>query len=153
MIQDDMPDHLFVYGTLRAESAHPMAHRLRIAARHIGRGSTPGVLYDFGSWPGAFFGPEPKYRVIGNVFVLGAGQKLLAELDKYEGVTPAQGDGREWPEAEGLFRRIAVTVALDKGGTVKAWAYGLKARPLTRLIGNGDFIADRRFRAPSPLRP
>ena len=26
---NDMPDHLFVYGTLRAESAHPMAHRLQ----------------------------------------------------------------------------------------------------------------------------
>jgi gamma-glutamylcyclotransferase (GGCT)/AIG2-like uncharacterized protein YtfP len=148
-----MPDHLFVYGTLRAESAHPMAHRLRIAARHIGRGSTAGRLYDFGSWPGALFGPEAKYRVIGNVFVLGVGQKLLAELDQYEGVTPAQGKGREWPEAEGLFHRIAVTVALDKGGTVKAWAYGLKTTPRARLIGAGDFIADRGFRAPSPIRP
>ena len=46
-----MPEHIFVYGTLRAESAHPMAHRLRVGARHIGKGSTPGLLYDFGSWP------------------------------------------------------------------------------------------------------
>ena len=60
-----MTDHLFVYGTLREESAHPMAHRLRVGARHIGRGSTPGRLFDFGSWPGAFFAPEVKYRVIG----------------------------------------------------------------------------------------
>ena len=148
-----MPDHLFVYGTLRAESAHPMAHRLRVAARHIGRGSTPGQLFDFGSWPGAFFAPEQKYRVIGNVFVLGAGERLLVDLDKYEGVTPARGEEREFPEAEGLFRRIAVKVALDKGGTVEAWAYALKEMPRARLIGTGDFIADRRARAPSLVRP
>jgi gamma-glutamylcyclotransferase (GGCT)/AIG2-like uncharacterized protein YtfP len=98
-----MADHLFVYGTLRAESSHPMAHRLRVAGRHIGRGSTPGRLYDFGHWPGAFFAPEPKYRVIGNVFALRPGHRLLADLDKYEGVIPAQGEEREWPEAGGCF--------------------------------------------------
>jgi gamma-glutamylcyclotransferase (GGCT)/AIG2-like uncharacterized protein YtfP len=148
-----MPDHLFVYGTLRAESSHPMAHRLRVAARNIGRGSTPGRLYDFGSWPGAFFAPEQKYRVIGNVFVLRPASRFLIDLDKYEGVTPAQGEEREWPEAEGLFHRIAVKVTLDKGGSVEAWAYALKEMPRARLIGTGDFIADRRFRSPSGVRP
>ena len=147
-----MPDHLFVYGTLRAESTHPMANRLRVAARHIGRGSTPGLLYDFGHYPGAFFAPEQKYRVIGNVFTLGPRSRLLADLDKYEGVTSAQGEEREWPEAEGMFHRIAVEVALDQGGRVAAWAYGLKEMPRARLIGTGDFIADRRLRA-FRLRP
>jgi gamma-glutamylcyclotransferase (GGCT)/AIG2-like uncharacterized protein YtfP len=148
-----MADHLFVYGTLRAESSHPMAHRLRVAGRHIGRGSTPGRLYDFGHWPGAFFAPEPKYRVIGNVFALRPGHRLLVDLDKYEGVIPVQGEEREWPEAEGMFHRIAVEVALDKGGSVEAWAYGLKQMPRARLIGTGDFIADRRLRAPRVARP
>jgi gamma-glutamylcyclotransferase (GGCT)/AIG2-like uncharacterized protein YtfP len=148
-----MPDHLFVYGTLRAESAHPMAHRLKVGARHIGKGSAPGLLYDFGSWPGAFFGPEQKYRVIGNVFALGRSSRLLTDLDKYEGVTPANGEEREFPEAEGLFHRIAIEVSLDKGGSVEAWAYGLKEAPRARLIGTGDFIADRRLRAPKAARP
>lgn len=144
-----MADHLFVYGTLRAESAHPMAHRLRVGATHVGRGSTPGRLFDFGSWPGAFFAPEPKYRVIGNVFALRAGPRLLADLDKYEGVAPAQGEEREFPEAMGLFHRITVNVALDEGGSVEAFAYALKEMPRARLIGTGDFIADRRLRSPS----
>ncbi|MGE3530099.1 MAG: gamma-glutamylcyclotransferase [Methyloceanibacter sp.] len=144
-----MPDHLFVYGTLRAESAHPMAHRLRVGARHVGRGSTPGRLFDFGSWPGAFFAPEPKFRVIGSVFALGAGPRLLADLDKYEGVAPAEGEEREFPEAVGLFHRITVRVALDKGGSLEAFAYALKEMPRARLIGTGDFIADRRLRPPS----
>jgi gamma-glutamylcyclotransferase (GGCT)/AIG2-like uncharacterized protein YtfP len=148
-----MPDHLFVYGTLRAESAHPMAHRLRVGARHIGKGSAPGLLYDFGSWPGAFFALEERYRVIGSVFALRPNSRLLADLDKYEGVIPANGEEREFPEAEGLFHRIAIEVALDKGGGVEAWTYGLKQPPRARLIGTGDFIADRRLRAPKAARP
>jgi len=148
-----MPGHLFVYGTLRAESGHPMARRLHAGARHIGRGSTPGCLYDFGSWPGAVFGPGERYRVIGSVFALGPNSRLLADLDKYEGVAPADEEEREWPEAEGLFHRIAIEVALDQGGPVQAWTYALKEKPRARLIGSGDFIADRRIRNPQPLRP
>jgi gamma-glutamylcyclotransferase (GGCT)/AIG2-like uncharacterized protein YtfP len=146
-----MPDHLFVYGTLRAESAHPMAHRLRVGARHVGRGSAPGLLYDFGSWPGAYFGLEEKYRVIGSVFVLGPNPRLLTDLDKYEGVVPTE-EPREFPESEGLFHRIAIKVHLEKGGSVEAWAYGLKEPPRARVIGTGDFIADRKLRVPSARR-
>jgi gamma-glutamylcyclotransferase (GGCT)/AIG2-like uncharacterized protein YtfP len=123
-----------------------MAHRLKVGARHIGKGATPGLLYDFGSWPGAFFGPEEKYRVIGNVFALGRSTRLLTDLDKYEGVIPANGEEREFPEAEGLFHRIAIEVILEKGGSVEAWAYALKQLPRARLIGTGDFIADRKLR-------
>jgi gamma-glutamylcyclotransferase (GGCT)/AIG2-like uncharacterized protein YtfP len=147
-----MTDHLFVYGTLREESAHPMAHRLRVGAKHIGRGSTPGRLFDFGLWPGAFFAPEPKYRVIGSVFALHAGPRLLRDLDKYEGVAAAEDEEREWPKAVDLFHRITVRVALDKGGSVEAFAYALKEMPCARLIGTGDFIADRALRAPSAVR-
>jgi hypothetical protein len=44
-------------------------------------------------------------------------------------------------------------VKLQKGGTVDAWAYGLKKPLRARLIGSGDFIADRRIRNPRPVRP
>jgi len=133
-----MPDHLFVYGTLRAENVHPMAHRLRVGARHIGRGSAPGLLYDFGDHPGAVFATDARYRVIGDVFRLGANPRLLADLDNYEGLTGEDDD---------MFQRFAIEVALDKGGTVDAWNYGLRQAPRARLIGSGDFIADRRLRA------
>ena len=112
MIETTMPDHLFVYGTLRAESAHPMAHRLKVGARHIGKGSTPGLLYDFGSWPGAFFGPEEKYRVIGNVFALGPNPRLLADLDKYEGIAPTDLDLIEINEA---FAAVGLASAKELG--------------------------------------
>ena len=68
-----MSDHLFVYGTLRAGSSHPMAHRLRVGAKHLGRGSAPGLLYDFGDHPGAMFDPNARYRVIGDGFVIELG--------------------------------------------------------------------------------
>jgi gamma-glutamylcyclotransferase (GGCT)/AIG2-like uncharacterized protein YtfP len=146
-----MPEHLFVYGTLRAESAHPMAHRLRVGARHIGKGRAPGLLYDFGSWPGAFFALEERYRVVGSVFALGPNPRLLADLDKYEGVVPTD-EEREFPESAGLFHRIAIEVHLDQGGSVEAWAYALKDAPRARVIGTGDFIADRKLRAPKVRR-
>ncbi len=139
-----MPDHLFVYGTLRAGSAHPMAHRLRVGAKHLGRGSTPGLLYDFGDHPGAVFDPGARYLVIGDVFELRAGPRLLADLDRYEGFSGANND---------MFRRVAVEVALDKGGQLEAWAYCLRETPRARVIGTGDFIADRRARVPRAARP
>ena len=139
-----MPEHLFVYGTLRAGGIHPMAHRLRVGAKLIGRGSAPGMLYDFGDHPGAVFTRDSKYRVIGDVFELKAGPRLLADLDRYEGFTGGDDD---------MFRRIAIEVALDKGGKVEAWTYGLAEAPRARLIGTGDFIADRRLRVPKAARP
>jgi len=139
-----MPDHLFVYGTLRAESGHPMARRLRVGAKRLSRGSAPGALYDFGEYPGAVFAADARYRVIGDVFKLGPNPRLLADLDKYEGFKGEDDD---------LFRRIAVEVHLDQGGTVEAWTYGLRESPRARLIGAGDFIADRRLRAPKAARP
>ena len=139
-----MPDHLFVYGTLRAESGHPMARRLRVGAKLLGRGSASGALYDFGDYPGAVFAADAKYRVIGDVFALGPSPRLLADLDKYEGITGADDD---------LLSRLLVNVSLDHGGAVEAWTYGLRETPRARLIGTGDFIADRRLRGHRAVRP
>lgn len=146
-----MTDHLFVYGTLRAESAHPMAHRLRVGARHVGKGTTPGLLYDFGAYPGAVFAPDEKYRVVGDVFALAA-PRLLADLDKYEGVA-VPGDDEPPEEHDHKYERVLVKVALEGGGSVDAWAYQVKNPPRARLIGSGDFIADRALRNPRPVRP
>jgi gamma-glutamylcyclotransferase (GGCT)/AIG2-like uncharacterized protein YtfP len=150
-----MPDHLFVYGTLRAESSHPMAHRLRVGAKLLGRGSAAGSLFDFGDYPGAVFAVDAKYRVIGDVHKLGPKPRLLADLDKYEGLAPEDDGAVPGPEAEaeGLFSRVVIEVKLDNGEIVEAWTYALKETPRARLIGTGDFIADRRLRAPKAVRP
>ncbi len=139
-----MPDHLFVYGTLRSESAHPMASRLRAGAKLIGKGSTSGLLYDLGAYPGAVFAQGERRRIIGEVFRLGTNARLLAKLDRYEGITGAGDD---------MLSRLLVEVHFDHGGMVEAWAYGLRVTPQARLIGTGDFIANRRLRSRKAVRP
>jgi cation transport regulator ChaC len=117
-----------------------------VGAKVLGRGSAPGCLYDFGDHPGAVFALNAKYRVKGDVFRLGPNSRVLTDLDKYEGAT---GD----EDADEAFRRIVIQVTLDSGETVEAWTYALKEAPRARLIGSGDFMADRRIRKPQAARP
>jgi len=141
-----MPVHLFVYGTLRSESLHPMARRLQAQARLLGNGSVPGLLYDFGTHPGAVFGPELYQRVLGEVFALRAGDPLLAAVDAYEGCTNES-------ESKLGFRRIKVAVALDTGHRLEAWSYGLREVPRPgRPIMSGDWIAQLAARRPRTIR-
>ena len=140
---DQMTEFLFVYGTLRSEFPHPLAKRLSTQAKLIGRGSTPGLLYDFGWYPGAKFDPNSRTHVIGEVFSLKNAARLLAELDHYEGTA----------EPGNAFRRVLVKVRLDGGGTIDAWSYEMgdsKAR--RRPIESGDFIHHRRLKDQRPVR-
>jgi gamma-glutamylcyclotransferase (GGCT)/AIG2-like uncharacterized protein YtfP len=137
---EDEPGYIFVYGTLRAESAHPMARRLRARARHIGQGTAPGRLYDMGWYPAAVFDEGEKRRIIGDVFALKTGGRLLAELDAYESGDPN-------------YARVRLQVKLAKRGMVEAWAYSVSEAPKARLIPSGDFIAHRNARRPRAVRP
>ena len=120
-----MPQHLFVYGTLRSEFPHPLALRLKSQAKLVGKGSAPGVLYDFGWYPGAVFDADARTRVIGDVFALKNAERLLAQLDHYEG-TAEPGKPKFGPKDVLDFRRIhlkrgvqTVTVTVAKK---PAWA-------------------------------
>jgi gamma-glutamylcyclotransferase (GGCT)/AIG2-like uncharacterized protein YtfP len=134
------PEHIFVYGTLRADSDHPMARRLCLQARLVGKGIVPGRLYDMGWYPAAMFDGSEKRVVVGHVFALKPGGRLLAELDDYESGDPN-------------YVRETVEVSLDDGRQIKAWAYGVKQPPNTRIIPGGDFIAHRNAKTPRPVRP
>jgi gamma-glutamylcyclotransferase (GGCT)/AIG2-like uncharacterized protein YtfP len=141
-----MPVHLFVYGTLRRASLYPMARRLQAKARLLGNGSVPGLLYDFGTHPGAVFGPELYQRVLGEVFALRTSDPLLAAIDAYEGCAKES-------ESEFDFRRIKVAVTLDTGRRLEAWSYGLHEVPRpARPITSGDWIAQLAARRPRALR-
>jgi hypothetical protein len=85
--------------------------------------------------------------VKGDVFRLGPNPGVLTDLDRYEGVS------QDEDSDEAFFHRVVIEVKLDNGETVEAWAYALKETPRARLIGGGDFIADRRIRNPQPVRP
>ena len=120
------PNHIFVYGTLRAESTHAMAQRLRSQARLVGQGRAPGRLYDMGWYPAAFFDERDKHSVLGDVFALRPGARLLAELDAYEFGHPS-------------YVRSALRVRLFDGRQVVTWAYGFVRAPNAQLIPGGDF--------------
>src|SRR5665811_2324192 len=127
------PEHIFVYGTLRSESDHPMARRLSSQARLVGKGSVPGRLYDCGWYPAAMFDANEKRSIMGEVFSLKPGGKLLAELDAYEAGDPN-------------YVRVPMEVTLTDGRTLTAWAYGCllytsdAADDLTRLYLGGRRI-------------
>ena len=134
-----MLEHLFVYGTLRAESEHEMALRLLTGAKLIGQGSAPGILYDLGEYPGTTFAADAKSRVIGDVFLLPEDTTLLAELDAYEGTA----------KEDEVYRRITIEVQLASGGFIPCWTYQLSNVPArARAIPSGDFIVHLRSRKP-----
>ena len=139
-----MAQHLFVYGTLRPGSSHPLATRLQRQARLIGRANACGTLYDLGGCPGALFQAGTKGRILGELFALGNASRLLELLDAYERVSDTAPD----------YARLLIEVSLERGGRLDAWAYGLRAAPSrARRIGRGDFIVHARSISPRALRP
>jgi gamma-glutamylcyclotransferase (GGCT)/AIG2-like uncharacterized protein YtfP len=120
-----MPDHLFVYGTLRRGSAHPLAKRLAAEARFVGEGTVKGRPYSFGAYPGAVLDASSRETIEGDLYGIGENTSLLAALDAYEGCGEC-----------GDYCRVVVPVSLRSGGLVEAFAYALahedKRRPRIR---------------------
>ena len=137
-----MPQHLFVYGTLRSEFPGPLAFKLKSQARLIGMGCAPGALYDFGWYPGAVFNADARTRVVGEVYALRNAERLVAQLDHYEGIA----------ESNIRFRRVVIKVRLERGGTVEAWTYELNEVPAGRRpIESRDFILHLRRSGGRPI--
>ncbi|MEM7399214.1 MAG: gamma-glutamylcyclotransferase family protein [Pseudomonadota bacterium] len=134
------PEHIFVYGTLRHGSNHPMARRLTAQARHIGQARTPGRLYDMGWYPAAMFDAESATRIIGDVFALPPGGRLLAEIDAYE-------------EGDPNYERIRLDVTIIGGGKLHVWTYGVHTPPNNRVIPGGDFLVHWNAKRRRPKYP
>ena len=66
-----MTNYLFVYGTLRRRSRHPMARRLAELAQFVGPAKIAGRLYDLGRYPGLQEVQSPDDWVQGDVYDLG----------------------------------------------------------------------------------
>jgi len=117
-------EHLFVYGTLRPASAPPALAPLLRAASNLGAASIPGLLYDFGSYPGAIAPPRasPQFRVHGEVLELAGLGSHLPELDAYEGFDPAS---RE----TSLFVRAPCIAQLRSGPALRCWVYLYRGMP------------------------
>jgi gamma-glutamylcyclotransferase (GGCT)/AIG2-like uncharacterized protein YtfP len=104
---------LFVYGTLRKGSTHPMAAFLARHARFVAEGKTPGRLLDLGAYPGIVEAESADDWVQGDVFELADPETTLLALDRYEGCD------RDNP----LYERRQTLATLSTGDTVTAWYY------------------------------
>lgn len=107
--------YLFVYGTLKRRSRHPMARRLAQSARHVGSAKVAGRLYNLGRFPGLKEARSPHDWVAGDVYDLGANaEATLQEMDAYENA--------ESPPPTPYQREPATVVGAD-GQTRTVWVY------------------------------
>jgi gamma-glutamylcyclotransferase (GGCT)/AIG2-like uncharacterized protein YtfP len=110
-----MSNHLFVYGTLKRRSRHPMARRLAASARHVGPAILAGRLYDLGRFPGLKEPWSPNDWVQGEVYDLGeAAGQILQDMDAYENA--------ESPPPTPYDRQLT-SVTFGDGRTLHAWVY------------------------------
>ena len=127
---------LFVYGTLRRTSRHPMARFLEARARFVGAAKLAARLYDLGRYPGITPPRDPGDWVYGDVYDLGDEPTTLAELDRYENAESPQ---------PAYFDRQLVDVVVDDGARQTAWAWWFRGAVVEqRRIASGRY---------EPVRP
>ncbi len=120
----ELVDHLFVYGTLRRGCNNRFAQMLGDRARFAGTARAPGLLYDFGRYPGAVRSDQPDHWLHGEVHRLDD-PELLPLLDEYEGCE---------------FSRARAPVQTDGCGTIDCWIYWYVGDQAGRLIASGDWL-------------
>ncbi|HVJ82934.1 MAG TPA: gamma-glutamylcyclotransferase family protein [Planctomycetia bacterium] len=128
-------NRLFVYGTLRKGSAHPMQARLAAHAEHLGAACIAGDLYDLGPYPGLFVPASQGGSVRGDLYELNAATAAAFwdELDRYEGCSASQPEPHQ-------YRRAKAEVVLDSGERMLAFVYVLRNRPAAAaLVLSGDW--------------
>ena len=121
-----MPQHLFVYGTLRPQLARGEAQALIAALKIVGSATVQGKLYDFGAYPGV---TNEKGLVFGDLLLLSSDEQLHL-LDAYE----------ECNGSSPLFTRSITTARISAGTSIAAWIYLFCGRAETGvLIASGDY--------------
>ncbi len=119
-------DLLFVYGSLRRASTHPLARCLRGHATHLGEARCAGRLVDLGAYPGLIEGQGereggPESEVVGDLFRLATApdianaDRLWEELDAYEDLSPPA------PELPEYVRRLQTCRCPNEER--EAWVY------------------------------
>lgn len=101
---------VFVYGTLRRGASN---HFRMAGAEFVAAGSVRGRLYRIDWFPGLLLDGAAGL-VHGEVFAVGP--ELLAELDRFEGVSADENEGGE-------YRRVRAQVSTGAGETVSAWIW------------------------------
>jgi gamma-glutamylcyclotransferase (GGCT)/AIG2-like uncharacterized protein YtfP len=126
-----MPEYLFVYGTLRRLSPHPMARFLAERARFVGEGTVAGRLYNLGRYPGMIETASGDGRVVGDVYELVDATETLRELDAYEHAESPQ---------PSYFERGHAQVTMADGLKLAAMIYWFRGHvEKTQWIASGNY--------------
>jgi gamma-glutamylcyclotransferase (GGCT)/AIG2-like uncharacterized protein YtfP len=110
-----MTNYLFVYGTLRRRSRHPMARRLAELAHYVGPATIQARLYNLGRYPGLQPSQARGDWVQGDVYDLGEqSAQALQEMDAYENAESPQ---------PAFFDRHLAKVLLADNQELEVWVY------------------------------
>jgi len=131
------PEHLFVYGTLRAACAGGMSTLLQPGTCSRGAARMRARLFDLGAYPGLVPTARPGRWVHGELHALTHPATVLQRLDRYEGCAVNDPEPHE-------FVRIAAEV-MQGNRPVPAWVYVYQgATAGCREISCGDYLRARR---------
>ncbi len=127
---NDLPIHVFVYGTLRRGDDNDIT-RLQPEPRFIGRATVHGTMYHLGAYPGVVLGGAGV--VSGEVYAITLALERL--LDEIEALYPQQTD-------EYFKRRVPVEV---HGERLECIVYEINPSYTVgaRTILSGDWVRDR----------
>ncbi|PJC87383.1 gamma-glutamylcyclotransferase [Vibrio sp. HA2012] len=130
-------DFIFVYGTLRKETATAMHQVLAQYCEYVSVGSMQGKLYDIGHYPGAIKSTEPSDKVYGELYRILNQEKLFIRLDEYEECTDT------FPRPHEYIRE-KTTITLPESNNIQAWAYIYNYDTSELIqIKSGDYLVDR----------
>lgn len=136
---------LFVYGTLRRDSKHPMHQLLADHGVFVCYASGAGTLYELDGYPGMVEPAQPQDRVQGEIWRLHDFAGAIALLDQYEECSPDA-------DTPGLYSRLMGEFTAA-GKPLSAWYYRYNGSVAGReAIASGDYIGFISRRAASAPR-
>ncbi|MBL4677239.1 MAG: gamma-glutamylcyclotransferase [Mucilaginibacter sp.] len=127
-----MTNLLFVYGTL-LQADNDFAIYMRSNCKFTSFGTTTGLLYDLGEYPGLVKTSQSNQLVYGSIYQMQNPSEVLKQLDFYEGVGPDE-------EQPNLYRRGLAQIN-TQNEIVEAWIY-IYNRSINDaiLISEGDYV-------------
>jgi len=125
--------YLFVYGSLRAAAGTEWSRFLTAVSSFVGSGRVHGALFHLDGYAGMTVCTDDAW-VTGEVCLMNDPSSALPFLDAYEKCGPSDPLPHE-------FERQVVTVLLDSGQTVEAWAYVYTLETQDKVrITSGDYL-------------
>ena len=127
-------EFIFVYGTLRKQSASNMHAVLANYCEYYSDGVMQGKLFEVDTYPGAIESSDPNDMVFGELYRMLDRKRVLALLDDYEECS------NKFPLPHEYIRK-PLAIELAGGDSVVAWVY-LYNHDVSKLqqILSGDYL-------------